>query len=259
MKSATFLLKLRHCSLFPGWLNMSSFFGWVNQTSPAKRRALWWINLHLENSRCCWFPYILSTLLLKPETVASDYGTSYVFQAPVVIRECLRERFIALSPVRLFWRSSLPEPWFEERNNVRFDKMMRTHIACAMEIRKKQGGNEMLRFSPCWRCIFFERDVIWPGVSCGLVKSRKTKYNTIWRHRDCNANILGCVFACFLEIVLVSTMVKTKKSHQSPAVFPSFHHGRTPALKRPNLFQGTVAISCVNFIVVPVPRSESVR
>ena len=65
MKWTTFLLKLRHCNLFLGLLNMfmSSFFGWVNQTSPAKRGGLmmisWWINLHLENSRrCCWFPYI---------------------------------------------------------------------------------------------------------------------------------------------------------------------------------------------------------
>jgi len=27
---------------------------------------------------------------------------------------------------------------------------------------------------------------------------KKTKNNTIWRHRDCNANILGCVFVVFV-------------------------------------------------------------
>lgn len=53
----------------------------------------------------------------------------------------------------------------------------------------------------------------------------KNKNKIIWRHRDCNANILGCVFFClcvrcfFVELVLFSTMVKTKKSNQSPHHF----------------------------------------
>jgi len=32
--------------------------------------------------------------------------------------------------VRLFWRSSLPEPWFDEQNTVRFDEMMKTQMTC---------------------------------------------------------------------------------------------------------------------------------
>lgn len=90
-------------------------------------------------------PLLLISINFAPKTNNSClklcyfHATFYVFQAPVVIRECLKERFIALSPVRLFWRSSLPEPWNDERNNVRFDEMMRTHIACAMEIRKNKG------------------------------------------------------------------------------------------------------------------------
>lgn len=107
--------------------------------------------------------------------------------------------------------------------------------------------------------------------------NQKTKNNTIWRHRDCNAkHSWMCLCLFFFEIVVVSTMVKTKKSHHSPAVFPIISSWPyllldapgIPKPKRPtiqpvcpNLFvsQGTVAISCVNFIVVPVPRSESVR
>ena len=51
----------------------------------------------------------------------------------------------------------------------------------------------------------------------------KNKNNTIWRHRDCNANILGCVFCLcvrcfFVELVpFFPTMVKTQnRSITSP-------------------------------------------
>ena len=199
MKSATFLLKLRHCSLFPGWLNMSSFFGWVNQTSPAKRRALWWINLHLENSRCCWFPYISVNFTPKTRNSCLRLWYFLCFPGTCCYPRMFKGKIHRFEPCEVILEifSTWTLVWRTEQCAFRQDDENPHSMRNGNP--KKQGGNEMLRFSPCWRCIFFERDVIWPGVSCGLVKSRKTKYNTIWRHRDCNANILGCVFACFLK------------------------------------------------------------
>lgn len=74
---------------------------------------------------------------------------------------------------------------------------MKTQMTCNGNPEKISGFNDRLTFSPCWRCIFFLSEMLYgPVVLVVWSNQKKTKYNTIWRHRDCNANILGCVFAC---------------------------------------------------------------
>lgn len=51
-----------------------------------------------------------------------------------------------MSPVRLFWRSSLPEPWFDGRNSVRLDEMMKTQMRCNGNPEKISGVNDRLTF-----------------------------------------------------------------------------------------------------------------
>ena len=179
----------------------------------------------------------------------------------------VRERVVVLSPVRLFWRSSLPEPWSDERNNnVRFDEMMRTYIACAMEIRKNQGEMK------CWRVhhvedVFFSSEMLF-GLLFLVVCSNDKKTKTT------QFGVIKIAMPSFLDVFLLVCSLflfdkvpffPTKKSinhllfsnHSFMAIITLLPLDAKP--KRPTCqSQGTVAISCVNFIVVPVPRSESV-
>ena len=75
---------------------------------------------------------------------------------------------------RLFWRSSLPEPCFDERTDCADVRRRDDENPRAMKIRKNGGGNEMLTFFLRW-VSYLEQDGIWGVVFCGLVQSKKTK------------------------------------------------------------------------------------